>query len=158
MDDKQFTYLLEAYKIAVDYLSGYVDRIYTRFNIFLGVDIALAGIYAGVLFNSKSITNAGKVLVLSLGLIISLLLYIQSAQDRYALKAHRVRINRMRALIEKQIGRDDIPALFSPLDDERKKLVVEGLTSWRSDFISTSRLPVLTSIFLVIFWIITFFL
>ncbi len=60
MDDKQFTYLLEAYKIAVDYLSGYVDRIYTRFNIFLGIDIALAGIYAGVLFNSKSITNTEK--------------------------------------------------------------------------------------------------
>lgn len=160
MDDKQFTYLMESYKTAIDFFNGYVERVYNRFNILLGIDIALAGVYAGVWFDTTSQTGTGKILVLSLGLIISLLLYIQSAQDRFVIKRTRERVNKIREIIEKQIGRDDIPALFSPLDDTdlgKRNVIIEGVTSWRSNFISLSRVPVITSLVFVIFWIVAFF-
>lgn len=160
MNDKEFTYLMESYKTAIDFLDGYFDRVYNRFNILIGIDVALAGVYAGVLFDTPSPVGKGKILVLSLGLIISLLLYVQSAQDRFVVKRLRESVNKIRGMIEKQIGRNDIPALFSPLDDTelgKRKIIVEGLTSWRSNFISLSRIPSITSLVFVIFWIVAFF-
>jgi hypothetical protein len=75
-----YNFLIEAYKTTIDYLNSYFDRVYNRFNILIGIDVALAGVYSGVLFGNNPPTRNGMILVLSLGLIVSLLLYVQSAQ------------------------------------------------------------------------------
>ncbi len=160
MEDKQFTYLLEAYKTAVDFFNNYADRVYNRFNILLGIDVLLAGFFSGGLIDAKTNSTVGNFLIVSLGLIISLLLYVQSAQDKFVTKKLRERVNGIRVLIEENIGRDDIPALFVPLDDTdlgKRTFIGENVTSWRSNFISLSKVPVITSVVFVVFWIIAFF-
>lgn len=154
MNDKQLIFLIEAYKLAVNYFSGYADRIYNRFNIFLGIEIALSAIYASAWFQTKG-TSIGEQLILMLGIIISLLLYIQSAQDNFVTKRHRERINNIRELIEKKVKLKNTPALFSPLDetDIYKRLIFEDVTSWRAQFISVSRVRVITSLVFVFFWV-----
>jgi len=156
MEDKRFTFLLEAYKSYVEYFSGYADRVSTRFNILLTIDVALAGVYGGTQLNSAT---ADTTLFSALGLIVSVLLYIQSAQDKYVLKRHLARINDIKRQIEAAVGSQDTSALFSPLDDTdlgSRNFVFENLTSWRSNLISLTRVPPITSLVFVIFWVVTF--
>ncbi len=157
MEDKEFTFLLEAYKTAVDYFDGYATRVYNRFNILLAIDVALAGVYGSALVESKIISSKGALLIPLIGLIVSLLLYIQSAQDKYVVKRHIKRINDIRKMIESKVGREDIPALFSPLDETdtgKRNFIFEGITSWRSNRISLTRVPPVTAIVFIVFWII----
>jgi hypothetical protein len=88
-------------------------------------------------------------------------LYVQSAQDKFVLKRQIKRINDLRKEIETKIGRQDLPALFSPLDETdlgTRSFVFEGITSWRSNYLSLTRIPAVVSILLIVFWLVTFFL
>lgn len=162
MEDKEFTYLLEAYKVAVSYFSDYSTRVSNRFNVLLAIDIALAGVYGAALFNSNNaVSGNGAWLISTMGLIISILLYVQSAQDKFIVKRHLKRINTIRQHLENYIHRNDIPALFSPLDETdtgERRFIFEGITSWRSNFISLTRVPPVTSLVFVAFWIVTIFI
>jgi hypothetical protein len=160
MEDKQYTFLIEAYKTSLTYFSDYSNRVSTRFNILLGITAALAGFYGNTWLNAKLSSTNGLLPISIFGLIISLLLYIQSAQDKYVLKHQLKRINEIRKKIEENIKRHDIPALFSPLDDTdlgKRGFVFESITSWRSNAISLTRIPPITSLVFIAFWILTFF-
>jgi hypothetical protein len=160
MDDKEFTYLLEAYKAAIDYLNGYADRVSNRFNILLTLNIAAVALFGNIWLNPQTTPSKNGLFVSALGLAVSVLLYIQSAQDRYMFRQQRKRINAIRQNIEKNIGRNDIPALFAPLDEAdtgKRKFIFESLTSWNSSVISLTSIPVIASILLTVFWIITLF-
>ena len=159
--DKEFTFLLEAYKAAIDYFNGYATRVSTRFNILLGADIAFAGLLGNSWLSGAVLSSRGVFIISMLGLLISLLLYVQSAQDKFVLKRHIRRINDLRKEIEKKIDRDGLPALFSPLDETdlgTRDFVFESITSWRSNHLSLTRIPAITSILLVIFWIAILFI
>lgn len=162
MEDKEFSYLLEAYKAAVSYFSDYSTRVSNRFNVLIAIDIALAGVYGAALLNRATVISGSSVwLISTMGLIISILLYIQSAQDKFIVKRHIKRINTIRGQIEAYIHRDDIPALFSPLDETdtgERNFIFEGITSWRSNLLSLTRVPPVTSLVFVLFWLVTFFI
>lgn len=67
------------------------------------------------------------------------------------------RINQLRAIIEEEIGQKDIPALFTPLDDtdlQKREFIFEGITSWRSNFLSVTRIPAITSLLFILLWIV----
>ncbi len=160
MEDKQYAFVLEAYRTSLDYFSDYSNRVSTRFNILLGVNVGLAGIFGSAWLNDQLTSANGAVIISISGLIISILLYIKSAQDKYVLKHQTKRINEIRKKIEEHIRRDDIPALFSPLDDTdlgKSNFIFEGITSWRSNFISLTRILPVTSLVFMVFWVLTFF-
>jgi hypothetical protein len=160
MDDKQYAFLIDAYKTSLTYFSDYSNRVSTRFNILLGINSALAAFYGNAWLNAQSSPNNGLLPISIFGLIISFLLYIQSAQDKYVLKHQIMRINEIRKKIEENIKRHDIPALFSPLDDTdigKKGFVFESITSWRSNAISLTRIHPMTSLVFIVFWALTFF-
>jgi len=157
----EFAFLLEAYKVAIEYFDGYATRVATRFNILLGVDIALAGLLANSWLSATTLSSKGMFIISLLGLFISIFLYVQSAQDKFVLKRQIKRINDLRKEIETKIGRQDLPALFSPLDETdlgTRSFVFEGITSWRSNYLSLTRIPAVVSILLIVFWLVTFFL
>ncbi len=159
--DNEFTFLLEAYKLSIEYFDGYASRVSTRFDILLGVDIALAGLLGNAWLSGATLSPKGMSIISLLGLLISILLYVQSAQDRFVLKRQIRRINELRNEIEIKIGRKNLPALFSPLDETdlgRRNFVFEGVTSWRSNHLSLTRIPVVVSILLIVFWVVTFFM
>lgn len=158
MEDKTFTYLLEAYKTAIGYFSDYAGRVWTRFNILLAIDIGLVTLFwnAWQANQQKSIPQS-TVLLPILGLVVSLLLYVQSAQDKYSIRHQMKRINQLRAILEEKIGQKDIPALFTPLDDtdlQKREFLFEGITSWRSNFLSVTRIPAITSLLFILLWIV----
>ncbi|MEM4204614.1 MAG: hypothetical protein QXS54_11145 [Candidatus Methanomethylicaceae archaeon] len=160
MQDNEFVFLLEAYKTAIDYFDGYANRVSTRFNILLGVDIALAGLLGNALLSGMNLPSQGAVIISALGLFLSVLLYVQSAQDKYILKQQIRRINRIKSGIEKKIGKTDLPALFSPLDETdlgTRNVIFESITSWRSNWLSLTRVPVVTSMLFIVFWVIMMF-
>lgn len=82
-EDKTFTYLLEAYKTAISYFSDYASRAWMRFNILLTVDIGLAALFRNTWQESQQKdVSQSTILLPILGLVVSLLLYAQSAQDK----------------------------------------------------------------------------
>jgi hypothetical protein len=158
MDDKHFTFLLESYKTAMDYFSSYADRVSSRFNILLTLDVAIAGVFVSAWLSSQPVTGSRAVVISLLGLMISVLSYTQTAQDRYLIKNNIRMINDIRKQIEKSIGQNNIPAFFSPLDNidkGKRHFIFEGITCWRSSFISVTRVPIIISIAFIVFWIIT---
>ena len=156
MNKEEFeqTYMLEAYRAAVDYFNGYSDRYATRFNIFITIEVALFGLLASTgQFTSPQLDSPLLVLV---GLVFSILFYVQSAQDKYILKKQIERVNGIRCEIEARIENKDIPALFTPLDktDSSKAIFVyENIVSWRSNFVSLTRIPPVTALVLVVGWV-----
>lgn len=163
LEEKQFTYLLEAYKAAVAYFDGYSGRVTTRFNILFAVDVALAGALGATLSSDSERAASLDWIICILGLALSTLLYIQSAQDKYLIRRHLHRINVIRKQIEEAIHleSDKIPALFSPMDatdSQQKHIIYENFTSWRSNSISLTRVPVYTAILLIIVWLAALFM
>ena len=151
MEEKQFTYLIEAYKIAISYTDSFSNRMYSRFNILLTLDVALGGVITGLLGKSSSTMY----IICALGLILSVILYLQSAQDKFILKQNITRVNAIRKIIEFTLKRDDIPALFSPLDATdtgASNFTYENIFSWRSNRFSVTRIPVILSFLFIVFW------
>ena len=70
MEEKQFTYLIEAYKIAISYTDSFSNCMYSRFNILLTLDVALGGVITGLLGKSSSTMY----IICALGLILSVIL------------------------------------------------------------------------------------
>jgi hypothetical protein len=68
----EFAFLLEAYKVAIEYFDGYATRVATRFNILLGVDIALAGLLANSWLSATTLSSKGMFIISLLGLFISI--------------------------------------------------------------------------------------
>lgn len=156
MEDNKFTFLVEAYNTYVEYYSQYVDGMWGRFNTLLTLNLALAGLFGSTWLRTPLISSKGVVLIPFLGLTVSILLYIQSAQERFIVSHHREQINKIRTMIEKHIGIDDVPALFYPLDDidaGKRRLIFESVVSWRSRPLSITRIPAITSIIFVAIWI-----
>lgn len=153
----EFAFLLEAYKVAIEYFDGYATGVATRFNILLEVDIALAGLLANSWLSATTLSSKGMFIISLLGLFISIF-YVQSTQDKFVLKRQIKRINDLQKEIETKIGRQDLPALFSPLDETdlgTRSFVFEGITSWRSNYLSLTRIPAVVSILLIVFWLVT---
>ncbi len=159
LEEKQFTYLLEAYKASLAYYNGYSGRVTTRFNILFAVDVALAGALGAALSGVVHQATSFDWIISILGLTTSILLYIQSAQDKYLTRAHRNKINELRHQIEEAIDikKDKIPALFSPIDltdTNQKQFVFRSPISWRSNSIGLTGVPVYTAMLLIVLWIV----
>ena len=95
----------------------------------------------------------GLVLLLVFGILISILNYMQSAQDRYKL-AHLskelVKFENKIQDIFKEEEDEPFQFLFQRIDRMGWGLV--DLTTWRAKHIGVSRIPALCSIILVLFW------
>ena len=154
IEDRRLTFLLESYKAYVDYYRAYIDGMWVRFNTLLTVNVALAGFY-GTTLAAASLTNTGSWLIRVIGLLLSLLLYAQSAQERYIVKRLREIIYELRKTFPESIGAPQTPTLFAPLDEidkDEKKFIKVSLVSWRSAHFSITRLPAIISLVFVGIW------
>jgi hypothetical protein len=156
MNNQKFEFLLESYKSSIEYYNNYTNGVWTRFSIFFTVDVAIFGILFGF-FGNTSMQREKIFPLIFLGILVSFILYIQSAQERYILSQQRNRINELKKMLEKITDLDHVPTLFSPLDAidmGKKKFIFNSLVSWRSTHFSITRIPAVTSLLLLIVWII----
>jgi len=149
-------FLVESYKSLIEIYNDYLNRIWSRFSILLTVDAALAGIFISKWFEKGLEFSSIAILIPILGLILSMLLYFQSAQDRFIIRRFRFQLKELRIKITKFLDiEEELSANCYPFMDEEleKKKVFEDLTSWRCQLITVTRLPAISSISSILFWI-----
>ena len=80
--DNVTQYLIKSYQSSISYFNGFAQRIATRFNILLTINVVCGGFYANIWIEGKA-NSKGVIILPILGLFIALSMYIQSAQDKF---------------------------------------------------------------------------
>ncbi len=143
-------FVVEDYKLALQYLQAQFERLWQRFGLFLTVQMALFG-FVGWLAYEK-----GKVLavplVAILGTVIALLWYVVAAQDRYLVDAYRDRTKfaarRVASISEFQANDYESTYVGSPAPSHFCSPL-----SWYWEHTSITRLPVWIAGGLIIVWL-----
>jgi hypothetical protein len=152
------SYLLKEYELRVNYLVAHFQRMWTRFNFFVTIEsVLMSALVSGeVLFGSEDIAameltyvRAGLALV---GLILSLIWYVFGAEDRFLVEVYRDQVREAAMRIKARIpnaGSHGHVGRVGHLDPIR----YEGLSSWRIEWISTTRLAALFPLFTFLLWL-----
>jgi hypothetical protein len=152
--EMKVNFMIGAFTSAVSYFDGFAGRIWTRFSLLLSVEAGLAGLFVA-LWTGEKVPGIDKQLILALfGLLMSVLMYVQSAQDKFVLEELRSQINRLKIRIEDELGLEhDLPILFTPTSPDVDVAKFSSIGSWRVKAISTTRLPALISLVFIGMWI-----
>lgn len=142
--------LFEDYQLKLDYLRGQYDRLWQRFNYFLGVELAVFGFLGYVTFSLNA--PAAAPLPAAIGLLVSLIWYVVGAQDRRLVEVYRQRADDA-ALRVAQHDRG-LPGFER---DHAGAAVPDGwraVRSWYWSALSITRLPSTISLLLVAIWVV----
>ena len=139
MEDHAF----EDFKLKLDYLKSQYERLLTRFNYFLTVEIALFG-FLGWLVFEKSNVAAVRVPAF-LGALVSLLWYIVAAEDQALVKEYRNRADKSAERLGELATNHAAKEIESPRWN--------GLLSWYWRPMSVTRIPVHVALFTLIIWL-----
>jgi hypothetical protein len=165
MSSNRFDFQLKAYETAILTYNSISDRVSLRFNILLTGDIALAGFFIDVWVKDKFQKGNGSVLFIIIGIVLSIFLYFQSAQDKYILKHQIMRINQIKEIIKAEQNLLNFPCLFDPLDktdtdnsgiEPKEGFIFESFICWRSNILSITKIPAILSILFFFFWLFVF--
>jgi hypothetical protein len=151
MDIDQF--LLSDYEIKVRYYSDTMQRVWTRFNFFLTVQ---AGLVAGLVFsqNDGALTDSAIYFLIAEA-FLSLVWWIFGAQDRWTIALFREQVKQSWRLLAKQPFATALPSDHphaGQTDSGRSQRV--SLVEWRWQPISTTRLPAVVPLSLLVIWLV----
>lgn len=154
-------FLVKDYEIKVRYLTDQFQRMWTRFNFFVTIQSAL--------ISGKLFFGAGKLGLAILGATLSLIWYVFGAEDRYLVRVYRKQVQQAAESVAQTVWTDDAQrrayryvgetektAHDLQQDDSAKSFfirVVERLSGWRLDPISTTKLASLFPLFVFFVWI-----
>ena len=159
------SFLLEDYKLKVEYTSNQFTRMWTRFSFMLTLETALTAVAVFHPFDHEP-THDAKVWTVTAGMIAAIFWYIMGAEDRYLVVLYRAQARQAHDLSTKEVGLAESP---SPMAGEviSKRLerfetycreAHDDLTmdwlQWRSNTISVTRLAVVFPLLVILFWII----
>jgi hypothetical protein len=143
-------FLVEDYKLKLGYLTSQFDRLWTRFNYFLTVEMALFGFMGYLVFDKSNIRSVP--FVGSIGLTVSALWYVIGAEDRALVEAYRARANVAAKRIAEKWGEElswyEWEHAAAEIDTRFKSPF-----SWYWSAISVTRLPVVLPLLLSLVWI-----
>jgi hypothetical protein len=148
VDHREF--IVEDYKLALDYLQKQFDRLWLRFNFFLTVQMALFGFLGWLAYDKGELT--GVRFVAGLGLFVSALWYVVAAQDRSLVDVYR---GRTRAAAERIAGLDELGMkdYGTTYVGAAARSDRTSLSSWYWQPLSITRLPVYISLSLGLVWL-----
>jgi hypothetical protein len=159
MEDRRIEFLIEGYKVATSYYDGFMNRIWNRFNIMVTLDSALLALFLTLWFGSASSKDEFLIVFPFVGFVFSMLMYAQSAQDRFVSHEYFLQINDLKEMIASQLDLGsgaDLPMLFSrtpTLQGERKSYYYREIVSWRIRRFSLTRIPAWASLLFVMVWV-----
>ena len=139
MEDHAF----EDYKLKLDYLKSQYERLLTRFNYFLTVEIALFGFLGWLVFEKSNVAAVRAPAFL--GALVSLLWYIVAAEDQALVKEYRNRADKS----SKRLGEFATNHAAKEIESPRWN----GLLSWYWRPISVTRIPVHVALITLIIWL-----
>ncbi len=156
-------FFLRDYELKVEYLTRHFERMWTRFNFFVTIESALIG--------GNSIFGEGKhpLQIAALGCILSFIWYIFGAEDRYLVRVYRKHMEDAAERVAHLVWTDNAthPAYLSVGEIERTarelrlrdtdqrnlSKLVEHLSGWRIELISTTKLAALFPLFVFLIWL-----
>lgn len=156
-------FLQRDYELKVRYLTDHFQRMWTRFNFFVTIEAALIG---GKLIFGEGKLNPGMV---TLGAVLSFIWYVFGAEDRYLVRVYRKHVEDTAEKVAQTVWTDDaqwrayrrvgeIEETGRDLrkDDSEKSFidrVIEGLSGWRFELVSTTKLASLFPLFVFVVWL-----
>jgi hypothetical protein len=162
MNEEDF--LLRDYELKVKYLTDHFQRMWTRFNFFVTIESALIG--GRFIFGGEK----NHILPLAfLGTVLSFIWYVFGAEDRFLVRVYRRQVEdagkkvAIALAVEDparhgyvHVGEIDETACELRQKDATKSLyrkLVERLSGWRFDLVSTTKLAALFPLFIFIAWL-----
>ncbi len=139
MEDHDF----EDFKLKLEYLKDQYQRLLTRFNYFLTVEVALFGFFGWLIFDKNNIIATR--LPALIGVLVSFLWYIVAAEDRELAKQYRERADRS----AKRVG--DKFASDHPAKGARQCWT--SILSWYCRPLSVTRIPVYCALISLVIWL-----
>jgi hypothetical protein len=143
-------FAIDDFKLALDYLRAQFDRLWQRFSFFLTVQMALFGFLGWLVFDRAKMSALPVGCML--GLFISVLWYVVSAEDRALVDAYRNRAKwaaeRIAAIDSLRVG--DYGANFIGYATESR---FDSPLGWYWQPISITRLPAWISLVLSAAWL-----
>lgn len=158
MENPSVEFLIEGYKVATSYYDGLMNRIWNRFNIMVTLDSALLALFLTLWFGSTSSKGEFLIVFPVVGFVFSMLMYAQSAQDRFVSHEYYLQINDLKEIIASRLdlgSGHDLPMLFSKtptLQGETKSFYYKEIVSWRIRKLSLTRIPAWASLLFVLVW------
>jgi hypothetical protein len=156
-------FLVRDYELKVRYLTDHFQRMWTRFNFFVTIESALIGgkfIFGGV--------NPSWPLAL-LGTALSFIWYIFGAEDRYLVRVYREQVEeagKKAGTVWPQLSESseytpvgkmtqNVRELLQQADRKRSFIgkLVERVSGWRYEPVSTTRLAALFPLFVFAVWL-----
>lgn len=134
-------YLIKDYELKIGYLTDHFSRMWTRFNFFLVTETAIVS--GKVIFTGSDQTSTALLIT---GLVVSILWYVMSAEDKFLVETYRAEIKETFRQLQKANefeSRPDTPLyqVGQVEDVDLEQLGVErSFTAWRLNAISTTRL------------------
>jgi hypothetical protein len=158
-DDKfaatKLEFLIQDYWQKVGYLTGHFTRLWNRFNYFLTIQSALFG--AAILAPGEY-----RRPVPIFAALICALWYIFGAQDRYLVQLYRAEIEQALEQIRPRLRLTNyyFVGQTENVADQEERIedlkIEQNIYQWRSKHLSTTRLPALFPLILIVMWITMF--
>jgi len=161
MNEQDF--LLKDYELKARYLTDHFQRMWTRFNFFITIESALIG--------GKIIYGGGKLnwQLALLGTVLSFIWYVFGAEDRFLVRVYRKQVEAAGQKVATTLWPENatrpvyIPvgkvgkiAPEAPEGDAKQfflEKVVEQLSGWRVELVSTTRLAALFPFLISLIWL-----
>lgn len=141
-------FLIKDYEHKIKYLTQHFDRMWMRFNYFVGIESALVG--------GKLILGDGKLspAVAVVGAIISLVWYVMGAEDRFLVRLYRGHVKDAADLVAKAVWRAAELGPYRHVGEVEKssKMLRWEPSGWRVEAISTTRLAAWIPLLALIAW------
>jgi hypothetical protein len=159
-DDKlaatKLEFLIQDYWQKVGYLTGHFTRLWNRFNYFLTIQSALFG--ASILAPGEYRRS-----VPIFAALVCALWYIFGAQDRYLVQLYRKEIEQALEQIRPRLRLTNYYFVGQTENTTNQEARIEdfdieqNIYQWRREFLSTTKLPALFPLILIVMWLTMFF-
>lgn len=152
-------FLIDDYKLKVQYLVDHFSRMWTRLNYFVTVQLALFSALGYVLFGQGRDLTLVPIVVL-MGFVVSCAWYIVGAQDRFLVSAYRDDLEAAAKLVSEVLtglswyGPHYVGSRSGGPPRVHVKSKDYRLLSWYVESLSITRLPSLLGIIFVLLWVI----
>lgn len=157
-------FLLRDYELKVRYLTDHYQRMWTRFNFFVTIESALIG--GKFIFGGGSFTWQ----VAFLGAVLSFFWYVFGAEDRFLVKIYRKQVKDAGQRVVNMLWPNDSPqsghSYIGQIAETARELkeseskdsflsrLIERLSGWRFELVSTTRLAALFPLFVFVVWLV----
>ena len=141
-------FLVKDYDLKVGYLTQHFNRMWTRFNYFVGIESALVG--GKLIFGGGNLSRELAVV----GAIVSLIWYVMGAEDRFLVRVYREHVKNAADLVAKSLWGTTQPPYrhVGEVTESAKELDWE-LSGWRVEAISTTRLAAWIPLVVLFAWL-----